>query len=72
MQHPEVGFTYSAYRTFADEHNTGMKEIRVSQCPSEEVFRRLLLTKNFICRVVVVARTSCYRRVDKSNESLYR
>ena len=40
--------------------------------PVEEVFRSLLLARNFICGVGVVARTSCYRRVGKFDESLDR
>jgi glycosyltransferase involved in cell wall biosynthesis len=70
--HPEVGYTYSSYHTFQQHSNEKLKVVEVPLFPLEKVFQKLLLTRNFICGVSVMARSSCYQKVGTFDESLYR
>ena len=72
-QDTEVGFTHSAYHLFQEEEpEQGDREVAVQNCPDEELLRRLLLTRNFMCGVSVVARKACYDKVGGFDEQLVR
>jgi hypothetical protein len=73
VSHPDAEYTFSAYHTF-DESNIDapLKKIEVPTHPPGDILRKLLLTRNFICGVSVIARRACYQKTGPFDEALYR
>lgn len=72
-QHPDIGFSHSAYHLFeGDKPDTILREVPAPQIPSEDLLRHLILAKNVICGASVVARRACYETAGLFDERLVR